>query len=291
MPSRDSAPVIRNRKKGISLLLCFSTAGLFVGQPLAIGNLINSSNDDKLAVQGTSAFLVDNEKLSLECANAIRRSHEVAPEVLALASWPLDSTLPSACNTIDGGSTQQAMEIGAPAPPDSGGASALVQNDIQKDSSNIAAFSQVPAPNPLGNNLVALADSSLDEIRGGFELADSNLKFSFGIERVVFVNGELVASSILNVKDLQLATGGGAPQVAISTPLPGTVGVIQNGSGNEIAAQFSSNLAGTVIQNTLNNQKIQNITTINATVNSAQMMRAISVQSAVQLGLVNSLRR
>ena len=154
------------------------------------------------------------------------------------------------------------------------------------------------APNPLGNQLVALGNASLDDIRGGFELPDTNLKLSFGFERAVFVNGELVASTVLNVKDLQWASAGvsGAtqPQVLPSAATAGAVGVIQNGMGNSIPAQISANVSGTVIQNTLDNQSIQTITTINAAINSVQVLRAMSMQSvqaAVQNGVVSSLRR
>jgi hypothetical protein len=67
--------------------------------------------------------------------------------------------------------------------------------------------------------------------------------------------------------------------------------VVQNGSGNHVSTQISPNLAATIIQNTLNDQKIQNVTTINATVNSLQVLRSMSVQSAIQDGIVSSLRR
>lgn len=148
-----------------------------------------------------------------------------------------------------------------------------------------------------GPLLVALADRSLDAesldgVRGGFDLEGSNLTYSFGIERAVFINGELVAHTVLNLKDLQWTAGGGggaASQLPASSAI-GAVNVIQNGGGNSFAAQVNPNLAGTVIQNTLNDQKIQNITTINAEVNSAQLLRSMSVQSAIQNGLVNSLR-
>lgn len=155
----------------------------------------------------------------------------------------------------------------------------------------------VAAQNPLGNQLVALGNESLDDIRGGFELPDINLKLSFGFERAVFVNGELVASTVLNVKDLQWASAGvgGAtqPQV-LPSAAAGAVGVIQNGMGNSIPAQISANVSGTVIQNTLDNQSIQTITTINAAINSVQVLRAMSMQSvqaAVENGVVSSLRR
>lgn len=138
--------------------------------------------------------------------------------------------------------------------------------------------------------LAALDHGSLDEIRGGFEPADSQLRFSFGIERAVFINGELITTTVLNLRDLQWTVGvGPAPEVATSG-LAGAVGVIQNGGGNAVPAQLGADLAGTVIQNTLDNQAIQTVTTVNAAVNSAQILRTMSVQSAVQNGLVNSLR-
>lgn len=293
MRSRDSRSAMNDCKKGLSLLICVSSAGLFATQPMANDRTNDSSNEAGEVAHVVPALLARAEPLTNECELAIRRSYEVAPEVLALASWPLDSNLPADCEVTDGASNL-AGEINTPEEHDPLSAGPIVQNDIRSNQLNTELpwlAVREPAPNPLGNNLAALADSSLDDIRGGFELADTNLKLSFGIERAVFVNGELVASTVLNVKDLQLAAGGGTPQVTISSSVPGAIGVIQNGSGNGVAAQFTSSQTATVIQNTLNDQKIQNITTINATINSAQMMRAMSVQSAIQQGLVNSLRR
>lgn len=142
------------------------------------------------------------------------------------------------------------------------------------------------AASPLGIQGAVLDNDSLDQVRGGFEAADGNLRFSFGIERAVYINGELVASTVLNLKDLQ---GAGAPVV-----LPDNAGtaftVIQNGSDNSFRTQIGPNLAGTVIQNTLDGQRIVNATTINATVNSAQVMRTIALQSAIRDGLIGALR-
>lgn len=290
--SRDSRSVMSDCKKGLSLLICVSSAGLFATQPMANDRTNDSSNEAADVAQVAPASLARAEPLTKECELAIRHSHAVAPEVLALASWPLDSSLPAECEATDGPSSQPGDDTRVA--HDSLPAGPMGQAEIQGDRLSLelpGIAVREPAPNPLGSNLVALADSSLDDIRGGFELADTSLKLSFGIERAVFVNGELVASTVLNVKDLQMAAGGAMPEVTMSGSVPGSVGVIQNGSGNGVAAQFTANQAGTVIQNTLNDQRIQNITTINATVNGAQMIRAMSVQSAIQQGLVNSLRR
>jgi hypothetical protein len=48
---------------------------------------------------------------------------------------------------------------------------------------------------------------------------------------------------------------------------------------------------GTVIQNTLNNQKIQNVTVINATVNSLEILKGINLQSSLRSAVIDSLRR
>jgi hypothetical protein len=147
-------------------------------------------------------------------------------------------------------------------------------------------------PNPFEGEPVAVADGKLDDIRGGFEFADANLKVSFGIERAVFINGQLVTSSVLNFKDLQWTSGtGGVPGTLPNGAASSAISLIQNGAGNSVSARLGANLGGTIIQNTLNDQNIQNITTINASLNSAQLMRSIAVQSAVHEAIVNSLRR
>lgn len=146
---------------------------------------------------------------------------------------------------------------------------------------------------PLDTQQVALIDSAtLDDIRGGFEVEGSGLKMSFGIERAVFINGALVATTVLNVKDMQRITGGASPAtIALPADAASVLSVVQNGIGNTVATQINPNVAGTIIQNTLDNQKIQNITTLNVSVNSLQALRANHIQSAIQSGIVGALRR
>jgi hypothetical protein len=67
--------------------------------------------------------------------------------------------------------------------------------------------------------------------------------------------------------------------------------VIQNGAGNTFSVRPGQNAPGTVIQNSLNNQQIDTVTTISAVVNSAKVLRAINLQSTIQDSLINSLRR
>lgn len=246
-----------------------------------------------------------------------------------------------------------------------------------------------PEPSPAASfGPVASADR-LDGVRGGFT-TPSGLQFTFGIERAVYVNGDLVAVTTLNLSNLHqdiqnqvaqsvgggvvvtppvietptpVATGapvptgpapsappavGNAPGLAptppVVTPPPsvvhmpaapgssgtaaaapavqggtaapavpnpvaaspapapapamvihtgGPLGVVQIGGGNSLPAQGTLGAAaiGTVIQNSLNDQRIQNVLTVNATINSLQMLKSFDIQSAVRSALHDALRR
>lgn len=139
---------------------------------------------------------------------------------------------------------------------------------------------------PFGDGQVAVAETSLDRVRGGFSV--NGLNISFGIERAVYINGSLVTSTSMNVTELgQVAAGRG-----VTTLDAGTIALIQNGSGNSVAtASLSPTTIGTVIQNTLDGQKIQNVTVINATANSLGMFRSLNLQSSLRGAVIDSLRR
>ena len=139
-----------------------------------------------------------------------------------------------------------------------------------------------------------IADSELMEMRGGFE-AQSGLRVSFGIERLVLVNGQMVATTSLNlINDSGLLQNGGlrvfSGGQAVADNLPMNLGVIQIGPNN-IASINAGAIAGTLIQNTLDKQNIQNITTINATVNAASMMRANRFNETLRDAMVGAMRR
>jgi hypothetical protein len=140
----------------------------------------------------------------------------------------------------------------------------------------------------IGANLVALSTEKLDEVRGGFETG-GGLKISFGIERAVYLNGSLVTTTSLNIADLSKISGG---QAQLTGSGKDALALLQSGTGNIFApGSISSTAAGTVIQNTLDNQKINTITRIDAVVNSAGIMRSMNLQSSMQSAIVNSLRR
>lgn len=279
---------------GMSLALGLSAGNLCAGKPPAAALPVVAASDVPVADAVQLALQEAGEARFSACALAIRRSFEVAPEVLALAAWPLDDSLPAECSNPETSAARAALAqplpvVSTPSVPLAPAGRDAVVEAAGGGVAMTGAGASFATPGPFGRHAVSLDDTTLDGIRGGFELADSNLKLSFGIERAVFINGQLVASTVLNVRDLQLAAGSGHAQPATSAVVPGSVAVVQNGSA--IMAQVGAGLAGTVVQNSLDNQKIQNVTTVNAVVNASQVLRGMSVQSAVHNGIVGSLRR
>lgn len=123
-----------------------------------------------------------------------------------------------------------------------------------------------------------VADRELDQMRGGFETVSGGLplSFSFGIERVSYVNDQLVATSILAIPSL-LDLNSGAVRAVGMDP----VTVIQNGPGNTFALPALSSQFMTLIQNTLDNQVIGNVTVINASVTSSDFLRSLALQNSL----------
>ena len=131
----------------------------------------------------------------------------------------------------------------------------------------------------LGSRVVT--DEALDTIRGGFTTSDGAFKIAFGVERAVYANGELLSSTRISG--------------ASAGPLGGAaVAPIQLGAGNTfapISLDAATAAATAVIQNTLDNQKLQTITSINVQANSLQALRGMNLQTSVGHAVVDSLRR
>lgn len=143
-----------------------------------------------------------------------------------------------------------------------------------------------PAPSPFGGRGLAVSAGSLDRVRGGF--VTDGLNISFGIERAVYVNGALVTSTTLNVNDLGRLTAGQGTAAFDAA----TLALIQSGAGNLVTSRaFSGTSLGSVVQNTLDGQQIQNVTVINATVNSLGVLRGLNLQSSLRGAVIDSLRR
>ncbi|WP_189440271.1 hypothetical protein [Rhodanobacter panaciterrae] len=133
---------------------------------------------------------------------------------------------------------------------------------------------------------LAVSDRQLDTTRGGFDMGNGLLA-SFGIERAVYINGNLVSSTSVNIPDIGRMTPDQASALAAAT---GTVNIIQNGANNTVdPATFDHATAATVIQNSLDNQDIRSLTTINVTANSQNLFRSLGLQESLQAGLIGSL--
>lgn len=106
------------------------------------------------------------------------------------------------------------------------------------------------------------SQAELDALRGGFQVdtPTGRLRVAIGITRTVSVNDRIVAQSNLLVPHL----GGNAL-------------VVQNGPGNQapIASAFNGGAMPTIVQNTLDNQKLSTLTIINASANSLSVLRSL----------------
>ncbi|WP_092314837.1 flagellin [Cupriavidus alkaliphilus] len=217
-----------------------------------------------------------------------------------------------------------------------------------------------------------VAHEKLDDMRGGFEMP--GLQVSFGIERAVYINGDLVVATSINIPDVSRITADQAARLAAtlgpaivastnaavanalagnpvtadaaaamnangagaaasaSTPasggaqaggaataaanggtsasastavaagVPTTVAstatgqvvtngllnVIQNGPGNAASVGALAGTPVTVIQNTLNNQSIRSLMTIDASVNTLQAFRSQLANTALNNALLRA---
>jgi hypothetical protein len=123
--------------------------------------------------------------------------------------------------------------------------------------------------------------AALDRMRGGFQNNPNDPIMSFGIERSVFLNGKLVSTTVLTIPNLMQLAGNPA----------NTFTLIQTGGGNSLASAAPSLPAFmTVIQNSLDNQNIQNQTVMNATVAALSWARSLALGNALSQTTVGAIR-
>lgn len=158
----------------------------------------------------------------------------------------------------------------------------------------------------------AVSDRTLDRQRGGFSFG-GGLEVSFGITRSVFINGQLITETVLNItrmaditpawasrlrEELQSLTlvqnGPGNTFVTGTAPAPRppattTATATANGSGAATTSSIVGTVSGTVIQNTLNNQQILHQTIISASSNSLGMLRLASLHSSLSEAIRQSV--
>lgn len=146
--------------------------------------------------------------------------------------------------------------------------------------------------------------AQLDTLRGGFEAAPG-LKISFGMVRSVSINGELVSRTSFQLPDMSRITEAQAQMASLAMR---DAGLVQNGPGNFVqrdprvlasgAVSGLSNLprgslgglgAATVIQNTLDNQVIRQLTEISTSVNTLGVLKVVNAQAALKDAILGGL--
>ena len=119
--------------------------------------------------------------------------------------------------------------------------------------------------------------AALDEIRGGFT-APGGLAISLGIERMVSLNGDVVARTSFRIANMGNISADEARQARDAL---GAVQLVQNGPNN-FAAGTALAVGGTFVQNTLNGQTIQSQTIINSSVNSMSLLKDMNFQAGLR---------
>jgi hypothetical protein len=128
-------------------------------------------------------------------------------------------------------------------------------------------------------------NGDLAGIRGGFDLGNG-LVASFGISRAIYINGDLVARVSINIPDVSQID---RKQAAALATLVNGATLIRNGPGNFVDPASFNRMAGAiVIQNTLDNQQIQALTTLDTRVRNLTQFSSLNIANTLQQALVNS---
>jgi hypothetical protein len=127
-----------------------------------------------------------------------------------------------------------------------------------------------PLQNPLSATR-AVGAAELDSARGGFTTA-SGVGVSLGIERIVTVDGQVVARSELRLGDLGRLVGSTG-----HIPAQAAAELAQAGAG--LAIRLGAD--GTIVQNGLNDRSIGTATIIHATVAAQGLLQAMHFQSTL----------
>nr|WP_298125972.1 hypothetical protein [uncultured Pseudoxanthomonas sp.] len=133
----------------------------------------------------------------------------------------------------------------------------------------------------LGADWQPVDPARLAEMRGGFQMP-SGMMLSFGIERVVFLNGELTARIAVQVPDVARITPDQAQALAdFNRGL-----VVQIGTGNHFDPGQTG--GGLVIQNTLDDQDIRTVTRIDVGVDTLGAYQALNASGALTDALIRA---
>ena len=128
---------------------------------------------------------------------------------------------------------------------------------------------------------IPVSEAVLEHMRGGFQSSPNGPILSFGIERSTYLNGQLVGSTILNIPDLMQLAGNSSRVFTL----------VQTGSGNAVTLDAAAlPTLMTVLQNSLDNQNIQNQTVMNATVGALGWTRSLALGDALSQATIGAIR-
>ena len=129
---------------------------------------------------------------------------------------------------------------------------------------------------------VPVGDAMLEEARGGFEMP-GGLNLSLGVERLVSVNGNVVSSASFMIADVARLS---VEEAVLARAAVASMNVLQNGAGNVfLPGALEQTMAGTVIQNTLNDQVLRTQTIVHTSVNSLELLKMANFQDTLQQSL------
>lgn len=109
----------------------------------------------------------------------------------------------------------------------------------------------------------AVDDALLAQVRGGFDLGDGIL-VALGVERLVSINGTVVASTHFSIPDMTQLS---AAQAQAATDA----------------------MAAVLVQNSLNDQAIRSQTTITTTVANLALLKALNFESGLRAALTGAV--
>jgi hypothetical protein len=141
-----------------------------------------------------------------------------------------------------------------------------------------AAAAGAAPPGQVTDDWTPVSAEVLDDTRGGFVL-DSGLAVSFGLERLVSLNGNVVSRTSLQLPDVSRLT---AEQAQQTREALSAVKLVQAGHDNiYLQSTPGQTLGATVIQNSLNDQVIRSQTVITASVNSLALLQALRLERSL----------
>ena len=133
----------------------------------------------------------------------------------------------------------------------------------------------------LGSEWQPVDPGRLAQMRGGFQMP-SGMMLSFGIERVVLVNGELTARIAVQIPDVARIT----PEQAQALADFNRGLVVQIGEGNRFDPAQAA--GGLVIQNTLDDQDIRTLTRIDIGVDTLGAYQSLNASGALTDALIRA---